>query len=457
MINGSVSHWFTDIQDEPAISPLSEDRAADVCIVGSGFTGLWTAYYLKKSHPELDVVIVEQRICGYGASGRNGGWLSGGLPGRASAYAKKAGRGATTAMIRASNDTVDEVIRVAHAESIDADIVKSGVITVARSRAQEKRLRSLLEEEREWGDTDTQMLDADELSRRLVVDGARSGIWTPHCARVQPARLVRGLAQAVRRLGVHIYEQTPVLSIEPRCVRTERHTVTSTYVVRATEGFTSQLAGERRTWLPMNSSMIVTQPLPGDVWDRIGWQNAEVLGDHAHAYMYAQRTADGRIAIGGRGNPYRFGSRIDTDGQTPQRTVDALRSTLVSMFPPLAGVTIDHAWSGVLGVPRDWCATVNLDDTSGMAWAGGYVGLGVAATNLAGRTLSDLITGQDTELTAMPWVGRTVRRWEPEPLRWIGVHALYRAYHAADRHESGNDSSRTSPIAYLADRISGRD
>lgn len=456
MINGSVSHWFTDVPGTPPAAPLAENRSADVCIVGGGFTGLWTAYYLKKSHPELEVVVLEQRICGYGASGRNGGWLSGGLPGKASAYAKKAGRDSTMAMIRASNETVDEVMRVARTESIEAHIVKAGVLTVARSLPQESRLRSLLDEERAWGDTDTLMLDAAELDRQLVVDGARSAIWNPHCARVHPAKLVRGLARAVGQLGVHIYEHTPVVSIEPRRVRTESHTVTSTYVVRATEGFTSRLPGERRTWLPMNSSMIVTQPLSDDVWAGIGWQNAELLGDHAHAYMYAQHTADGRIAIGGRGSPYRFGSRIDTDGRTPQSTVDALRSTLVSMFPSLSEVTIDHAWSGVLGVPRDWCATVNLDDTSGMAWAGGYVGLGVAATNLAGRTLADLITGQDTDLTVMPWVGRTVRRWEPEPLRWLGVHTLYRAYRAADRHEGGSGTARTSPLAHLADRISGR-
>ncbi len=157
----------------------------------------------------------------------------------------------------------------------------------------------------------------------------------------------------------------------------------------------------------MNSSMIITEPLAADAWEQIGWEGREVLGDEANVYVYLQRTDDGRIAIGGRGIPYRFGSRTDGAGDTAQATVEQLHQRLCAMFPPAAGAAIDHAWSGVLGVPRDWCVSVNADRSSGLAWAGGYVGEGVAASNLAARTLRDLILGRDSELTALPWVGRS--------------------------------------------------
>ena len=221
-----------------------------------------------------------------------------------------------------------------------------------------------------------------------------------------------------------------------------------------TEGFTARIRSEHRTWLPMNSSMIATAPIPPEIWDQIGWQGRETLGDQAHVYMYAQRTSDDRIAFGGRGVPYRYGSRVDSDGRTQERTIDSLTQLLRQFFPPLADVPVSHAWSGVLGVPRDWSSTVTLDRATGLGWAGGYVGTGVATTNLAGRTLADLVLGRDTELTRLPWVGHRTRRWEVEPLRWLAVQGIYGAYRAADRAE-GKGRATTSPLARLADRISG--
>jgi glycine/D-amino acid oxidase-like deaminating enzyme len=206
----------------------------------------------------------------------------------------------------------------------------------------------------------------------------------------------------------------------------------------------------------MNSSMIVTEPLPGPVAEAVGWRRREVLGDTAHAYLYAQRTVDGRIALGGRGRPYRYGSRTDNDGRTQPATVAALTGLLRTLFPAAADVPIAHTWSGVLGVPRDWCTTVTYDRATGVGAAGGYVGSGLAATNLAGRTLADLVLGRDTEITRLPWVGRRVRKWEPEPLRWLGVHAMYAMYRQADRNEYRSGSPATSRIARIANAISGR-
>ncbi len=254
---------------------------------------------------------------------------------------------------------------------------------------------------------------------------------------------------------MQIFERTRAVALRPHQVQTTHGVVTADIVVRATEGFTANLAGLRRLWLPMNSSMIATEPLPPEVWDELQWNRGETLGDFAHIYMYAQRTADDRIAIGGRGVPYRYGSRTDTDGQTPQITIDTLREILHRFFPATRGTEIAHAWSGVLGVPRDWAATVGLDRSTGMAWAGGYVGTGVTATNLAGRTLTDLILERNSELVDLPWVNHRVRKWEPEPLRWLATKGLYAAYGVADRGELAG-SQRTSPIAHMADVITGR-
>jgi glycine/D-amino acid oxidase-like deaminating enzyme len=204
----------------------------------------------------------------------------------------------------------------------------------------------------------------------------------------------------------------------------------------------------------MNSSMVITEPLPAALWQEIGWRGSEVIGDSAHVYVYLQRTADGRIAIGGRGVPYRFGSQTDGRGSTAPATVAGLRGKLTAMFPAAADVALDHAWSGVLGVPRDWCVSIDSDPASGLARAGGYVGEGVAASNLAGRTLSELILGAEGELTRLPWVGRHPRRWEPEPLRWATIRSVYALYRHADATEQR--SGRPSRLGRLVDAASGR-
>ncbi len=451
MGNGGVSFWWQQLGLPSPRTPLPGDRDADVAIVGAGYTGLWAAYYLKKLQPDLRVVVLEQRFAGFGASGRNGGWLTNSVTGGRAQYGREGGARQQAAM----NDTVDEVIRVAAAEGIDADIRKGGELNVARTPAQLARLTAAHAEDASWPHTDVELWGPRRTAAHVRVDGALGGLWHPHCARVHPAKLVVGLAAAVERLGVTIDEETTVSRIEPGRAVTDRGTVRATHVLRATEGFTAGLAGQHRTWLPMNSSMVVTAPLPAAVWDEIGWADAATLGDFAHVYMYAQRTADDRIAFGGRGIPYRYGSRVDTDGGTQERTVRALTSLLREFFPRAAEAPIDHAWSGVLGVPRDWSATVGLDPATGLGWAGGYVGTGVATTNLAGRTLADLVLGRETGLAALPWVGRRARRWEVEPLRWLAVRGLYAAYGVADRQEA-RGGTLTSPLARVADVVSGR-
>ncbi|HPE61356.1 MAG TPA: FAD-binding oxidoreductase [Thiolinea sp.] len=455
--NGRISFWYADIGGLPPVRPsLPGDREADVCIIGAGYTGLWSAYYLKRLQPDLRIIVLEREFAGFGASGRNGGWLSGGFAWAHERYQQQGGRTGVQAMIRAMATSVDEVIRVAEREGIAADIVRTDELQVATCGAQWQRLQADFQARQSWAvaEDDCELLDAARLGSRIRVANAQGALMTRHVARVQPARLVQGLARVVEASGVHIFEQTPVTGFGAGRVQTDRGQVKADYILRATEGFTAGLPGLQRSWLPLNSAQIVTEPLPEPLWEQIGWQGQELLGDHAHAYCYAQRTREGRIAMGGRGVPYRFGSRTDVRGRTQPATIRALLAVLHRHFPMTRRLAIDHAWCGVLGVPRDWCASVGLDRQTGIGWAGGYVGVGVSTSNLAGRTLAELVLGQETERTQLPWVNHRVRDWEPEPLRWLGVHAMYRLYHLADRLEQRGGGP--SALARLANRLTGR-
>ncbi len=457
MHTAQLGFWWHSLGAPPAArEPLREPLELDVAIVGAGYTGLWTAYYLKRAAPALQIAVLEREVAGYGASSRNGGWVSGFFTGAAHRYQGRSGGQALRALQREMFSTVEEVGAFLHEHDLQADYLKSGQLAVAIGSAQAARQRELLQAARARGigEEDLCALTAAELSGRVDVRGASAAIFTPHVARVQPAKLLQGLAGSVESLGVRIFEHTPVESIAPHLAVTPAGTVRARWVVRATEGYTASLQGQRRALAPINSSMIVTEPLSADAWSQIGWSGQELLADEAHVFVYLQHTADGRIAIGGRGVPYRFASRSGGDGETASRTVRALRAKLGDMFPPVRELALAHAWSGVLGVARDWCVSVAADRARGLAWAGGYAGEGVAASNLAGRTLRDLLIGEDSALTRLPWVGRVPRGWEPEPLRWAGISGTYALYRLADRSE--RLTGRPSRGAKLLDALSGR-
>jgi glycine/D-amino acid oxidase-like deaminating enzyme len=409
--------------------PLGAPLDSDVAIVGGGYTGLWTALELRRADPSLDVVVLEREACGFGASGRNGGWLVGDIAGHPS-----------PALIAAVRAAVDEAAAAIAREAIDCDLVMGGTLSVTTDDVNAARVRR--EEPGEW-------LDAQALAQRVRVAGARGAVFDPVCARIQPAKLARGLAAAAERAGVRIFEGTEVTAIEPHRARTAAGDVRARWVVRATEGYTPG-----RAIAPISSSMIVTEPLPVGAWEAIGWDGAETMMASAHAYCYLQRTADGRIAIGGRGTPYRWGGANRAMERPDDRTIGSLRARLDALFPDVRGVPTAAAWTGVLGVARDWTPAVRADPATGLAFAGGYVGEGVAAANLAGRTLRDLALGHDTELTRLDWVGHSSPRWEPDPLRWIGIRTVYALYRAADRREPR--TGRPSRFAWLGDRLAGR-
>jgi glycine/D-amino acid oxidase-like deaminating enzyme len=457
----SLSYWLTSVPGELSPSdPLAGDLDVDVAIVGAGFTGLWTAYYLAAAQPGLRIAVLEREIAGFGASGRNGGWCSALFPAslaklRRVAGGGAAGREAAVAMYRAMQDTVDEVGRVAAAEGINCHWAKGGTVQLARSPAQLERAADEVAEARAFGfgEEDLRLLSAREATERVAATGVLGGTFTPHCAAIHPARLARGLADAVRRRGVAVYERTRVTEIAPGRLRTRAGTVRAEYVIRATEGYTPLLPGHHRALAPVYSLMIATEPLPEATWEQIGLAGRPTFGDYRHLIIYGQRTADGRLAFGGRGAPYHLGSVIRPEFDRSPAVFAALRRVLAELFPVLGDVPVAQAWGGPLGVPRDWCASAGLDRATGLGWAGGYVGDGVATTNLAGRTLTDLVLAKDTDLTRLPWVGHHSPAWEAEPLRWLGMNAGRRVMSWADRQEAR--TGRPSRAARLADRFLG--
>lgn len=420
---------------------------ADVAIVGGGYTGLWTAWHLIRRDPSLRVVVVEREHVGFGASGRNGGWSSAILPIGLDELAARNGDGAAHRMQSAMHETVREIGEFCDAHAPDDVYHRGGTLDVARGRPQVERLRSHLAEYHRhgFGDDDYRWLDADETAAQVVMAGASGAMATPHCASVHPLRLVHALARAAERAGVTIIEGVEVQRIDAHRLTTDAGPVTADVIVRATEGYTCKLPGERRSILPIYSLMVATEPLPDAVWDRIGLHDRPTFADGRHLIIYGQRTADGRFAFGGRGAPYHFASRIEPEFDHDDTIRHRLTEELVHLFPAVAGHAVTHHWGGVLGAPRDWTCSVDFDRTTGLAAAGGYVGDGVSTTHLAGRTLATLIAGPgfdgDDDLVRLPWVGHRSRHWEPEPFRWAGVNLARAAARRADLHEARHDAS----------------
>ncbi len=453
----TLSLWHDTAGEDWTPRPaLPGDLDVDVAVVGGGLTGLWTAYYLRRADPSLRVAVLEREVAGFGASGRNGGWCSALFPAGLPWLEKRYGRTAAVAQHRAMQATVDEVGAVAAAEGIDCHWSKGGTVTVARTPVQLERARAEVAEARSYGfgDDDLVLLGAGEARARLGATDVLGATYTPHCAAVHPARLVRGLARAVERRGAVVHEGTTVQRIEPHVVTTDRGRVRADVVVRATEGYTAGLPGQRRAIAPVYSLMIATEPLPAELWSSIGLAGRETFTDHRHLIVYGQRTADDRLAFGGRGAPYHFRSTVRPEHDREPETFDALRHVLGDLLPVTRDAAVTHAWGGPLGIARDWCASAGLDRATGLAWAGGYVGDGLSTTNLAGRTLTDLVLGRDTALTALPWTNHRSPRWEPEPFRWLGVTAGLTAMTTADGAEER--SGRASRRAAMVNRLLGR-
>ncbi len=440
----SQSLWWSSLESPVTPrAPLTQHLDVDVAIVGGGFTGLWTARELLRRDPDLRVAVLEKEVCGFGASGRNGGWASGLFPLSNGSVIRRYGRESFDHQRQLLQGAVSGLGSAARIDGIDARFIHGGTMTFARSDVQVARLTKEISAAREVGIGADDLRWVDETDLEARVDGALGAMYSPHCARIDPARLVRGLSDVVAKLGAMIFENTAVTRIVPRRGHRPAEAVTvganvhADVVVRATEGFTPNLPHERRTVVPLYSLMIATEPLPRDFWDEVGFAKHETFADDRHMIIYGQRTSDDRIAFGGRGAPYHFGSSVEARFDTNHRVFQKLETTLRELFPTLPG-SITHAWGGPLAMPRDHSPFVRVDVASGLASAGGYTGDGVVLSHVAATALADLITRPDleTEFTRLPFVQHAGRRWEFEPLRWIGINAGLGLAGWADRVES---------------------
>lgn len=433
----SPSFWFStlDAPVEPR-APLDGDAQFDVAIVGAGYTGLWTAYYLNQREPGCRIAIVEAEVAGFGASGRNGGWCAYYLSGIDAMLADPNQRDRALALQHAMFDAVDEVGRASDAAGIDCDYVKGGALVAATSQPELARLREEYEETREsgFGEEDLRWLDADEFAERVRIHGALGGTYSPHCAALQPAKLACGLASYLEARGIRVFEKSPVRTIAKGVLTTDRGRIRADNVLRCTEGYTCRFPGLGRAILPLHSMIVATEPLPDSVWKEIGLQGRPTFADHRRNITYGQRTADDRLVFGTRGR-YFYGSGIRDYFDADDPDFVHTHSTLLEFFPSLSDVEITHRWGGVIGVTRDWIPFIQFDAHTGLGAVGGYAGNGVAAANLAGLTLAELVLRETSERTSFAWVNHRSRNWEPEPLRWLGSQGVLRMGEWADAAE----------------------
>ena len=436
--------------------PLAGRIESDVAIVGGGYTGLWTAYYLLLLAPQLKIAIVEARHVGFGGSGRNGGWCSAFLPMSPSEMATEHGPDAMRFMQDAMFSTVDEVGEVAARENIDCGFHKGGTLTAATNEAHVERLKDYVGSWHVAGfdDGDLKWEHASDLSSRIAVAKTLGGVFSPHCAAINPWQLVTGLALVLESRGVSIYENSPATTIEPHLVTTTGGELRAKWVVRAIEAFSSQMKPTRRSIVPLYSLMVATEPLPDSVWKSLGWANRETFSDGRNMITYGQRTVDGRIAFGGRGAPYHFGSRIADHYDQHETIHRRLENTVRELFPQVGDAKFTHHWGGPVGAPRDWHAYANVDRATGMCAGGGYVGDGVALSNLVGRTLAHQVADTGDALTRSLLVNHQSKQWEIEPLRWLGVNSLLAVTELADRIERRTHRP-TKRLLALRDRLLG--
>lgn len=437
------SFWLeTSGDDLTPRAPLDGSIDVDVAILGAGFSGLWTAYYLLKHDPSLRVAIVEKEIAGFGASGRNGGWFSGSFPFGARKLEQRYGYEQMLALVRTMRDTVDELARVTEAEGLDIDYAKGGTLMVVRGAHQLPALEGYYGSMKKLGiGDDLTWLDAAQAAERVRISKVVAAVHSPHCAAIHPGKLARGLARVVERLGGTIYEQTPVTDYLPRVpgvvdsrprLITTRGEVRADVVVLCGEAYLSKLPKLRRQVIPVYSQMTITEPLTDEQWAEIGWEGRETIASQRFGVDYLQRTADGRIAFGERGSPYKFGSRIEDALDVDEQARRDLERMTLDWFPMLRGVRFTHHWGGPIGMPRDRMPTMSYDRATGIATARGYSGLGVGTSNLSGRVLTALICDIESPLRLLPPVGHESPNWEPEPVRWAGVTYVRRALFKLD-------------------------
>jgi glycine/D-amino acid oxidase-like deaminating enzyme len=400
------------------------NNSYDVAIIGGGFSGLWSAYHLLKLDPKLSIVIFEAKSTGYGASGRNGGWVSSDYPVYRKTLEKRHGLDATDNLFKELANAIDEIGQISGQIAPKASFVKSGTVTFARNKAQERRLKESADSEHFWK-------SAGELGQLIQVTDLRGGLFNPQCATINPFQLVLGLANYLEGKGLVIAEGVFATQTNGG-VLANSSLVKAPVVIRASEAFSAP----GREFIPLYSLMIASEVLSDEIWNQIGVKNRFTFAEGTHLVNYAQRTADNRLAIGGRGASYPFGSKLIEEREMTNSVHQSLEKMAKRWFPVLKNVKFTHAWGGAVAITRNWEPYVQFDKSTGFARLGGYAGDGVTMSYLASKILADLIVGRESNVTNLHFVNREIRKWEIEPLRYLAVNSLVKLSGIADKEEA---------------------
>jgi glycine/D-amino acid oxidase-like deaminating enzyme len=418
-----------------SVTEFTPDNSYDVAIIGGGFSGLWSAFHLKKLDPKLSIAIFEAQRCGYGASGRNGGWASSDYPVYRPTLEKRYGVEVTERLIDSLTSAIDELSEIARSIAPQAQFVKSGTLMFARNQAQERRLKENEDELHEWK-------SAAEVNELIRISQSRGGLFNSQSATVNPMGLVGGLVQFLTSQGVRIFEGVFATRIKGG-VLANSVIVSSPVVIQATEVFSEP----GRNFIPLYSLMVATEPLSEEIWRTVGNDSRFTFAEGSHLINYAQRTADNRIAIGGRGATYPFGSKLKSAKENTTHVHAHLRELVQQWFPVLKGVRFTHSWGGAVAITRDWEPYVQFDPDSGFGRLGGYAGDGVTMSYVAAKIIANLIKNTSNPITQLHFVNRELRSWEPEPLRYFAVNSLVKLSGLADTEEK--ITSRPSMVSRI--------
>lgn len=432
------SFWLQEIAgDAPVAPPLQDEIKADVAIVGGGFVGLWTAIRIKEHSSACEVVVLEQDICGGGASGRNGGfvlsWMS-----KITSLAKLFGIQEALRIAQGSEAAIDEIGEFCRQHRVDADFRKGGWLWTATSQAQLNAWEGVVRHCEQNGVAAFQRLDSNEVSRRAGSPAHRAGVFVDNAAVVQPAALVRGLRGVVLSLGVRIFENTKVRTFTrtaPVAIRTDAGKVTAEKLVIAANAWSAAIFELSRAIAVISSDIIVTAPIPERL-QQIGWHRDLSITDSQTMVDYYRITRDGRVAFGKGGWTIAYGGNVGAKFDRHSRRAAEVSADFRRYYPSLRDVPITHDWSGPIdrtpdSLPLLGCFSGHENICHGIGWSGNGVGPSV----IGGRILASLALERNDEWSNHPLVGRPAAGFPPEPIRFIGAHVVRAAFASKERAE----------------------
>ena len=430
--------YWRDTESVEIGPPLRGDVRADVCIVGGGYTGLWTAYFLKQADPSLEIHIVEADYAGAGASGHNDGFVTPTIGHSLGALVHAFGAERSKVAYAVVGRSMLEVDRFCRKHGVDAELEPNGYYQVATSAGQVGRLRADLElAERLGARTSLELLDADAIRDRIGSPEFHAAFKVGG-ALINPHRLARGLTRVVRAAGVHVHEQTRATDVSRttggHLVTTPYGRVTADRVVFATNAYQHQFRQFRRDVLPVWSYAAVTEPLSDEQLKQVHWPDREGFVEARNFIVFGRLTAQNRLLIGGGRAPYYFGRDMDESRHMDNRAITrSLREALDRYFPVWRGVRFTHTYGGCVAITRDFVPhTGSLGD--GLYYSYGYCGNGIALTLTAGKVLRDLILGRDSAYTNLLFVNRKEARFPGEPLSYLGAGAMSALLGVQDRY-----------------------